>query len=46
MYGDELSYDEDEAFEFLRKLMPQGFAGPDVQSVPLRSARSRRRHLS
>ena len=28
-YGDP-RYDEDEAFEFLRKLMPQGFAGPDV----------------
>jgi hypothetical protein len=30
MYGDELSFEEDEAFEFLRALMPSGFAGPDV----------------
>ena len=30
MYEDELSYDEDEVFEFLRRLMPQGFAGADV----------------
>ncbi len=30
MYDDELSFDEEEAFEFLRKLMPTGFAGPDV----------------
>lgn len=27
---DDPRYDEDEAFAFLRKLMPQGFAGPDV----------------
>ncbi len=32
MYGDELSYDEDDAFDFLRKLMPQGFGGVDVMS--------------
>lgn len=30
MCGDELSYDEDEAFGFLKKLMPQGLAGADV----------------
>lgn len=30
-YGDP-RYDEDEAFEFLRKLMPQGFAGSDVMA--------------
>lgn len=32
MYGDDLSYDEDEAFDFLRKLMPEGFAGSDVMA--------------
>ena len=30
MYGDDPSFDEDEAFGFLGKLMPQGFAGADV----------------
>lgn len=32
MFGDELRYDEDEVFAFLRRLRPQGLTGADVMN--------------